>query len=99
MGLKDPNVVSPKNRKRVAIVLSNPAVSSTTGWPVGFRWSELAHRYQSQRREVSDPRDSSELYLAKGKTVTGFANAGEDYDNAVWSRNLLSRDQLGWKTK
>src|SRR6202007_441701 len=45
MSLKDPNVVNPKNRKRVAVVLSNPAVSSTTGWPVGFWWSELAHPY------------------------------------------------------
>jgi putative intracellular protease/amidase len=31
-------------------------------------------------------------YLAKGKTVTGFANVEEDFaDNAVWSTNLLSR--------
>jgi hypothetical protein len=47
MSLKDPKVVSPKNRKRAAIVLSNPAVSSTTGWPVGFWWSELAHPISS----------------------------------------------------
>jgi putative intracellular protease/amidase len=45
MSLKDPNVVDPKNRKRVAIVLSNPTVSTTTGWPAGFWWSELAHPY------------------------------------------------------
>jgi putative intracellular protease/amidase len=25
--------------------LSNPAVSSTTGWPVGFWWSEVTHPY------------------------------------------------------
>jgi putative intracellular protease/amidase len=31
--------------KRVAIVASNPAVSPTTGWPVGFWWSELTHPY------------------------------------------------------
>ena len=35
----------PMPRKRVAIVISNPAVSTTTGWPVGFWWSELAHPY------------------------------------------------------
>jgi putative intracellular protease/amidase len=45
MSLKDPNVVNPKKTKRVAIVLSNPAVSTTTGWPVGFWWSELSHPY------------------------------------------------------
>jgi putative intracellular protease/amidase len=45
MSLKDPNVVDPRARKRVAIVLANPAVSPTTGWPVGFWWSELTHPY------------------------------------------------------
>lgn len=43
MSLKNPNVVNPRKGKRVAIVISNPAVSTTTGWPVGFWWSELAH--------------------------------------------------------
>src|SRR4029450_12473822 len=45
MSLRDPNVVSPDRKKRVAIVLANPAVSTTTGWPVGFWWSELTHPY------------------------------------------------------
>ena len=45
MSLKDANVVDPKHKKKVAIVLSNPATSSTTGWPVGFWWSELSHPY------------------------------------------------------
>lgn len=45
MSLQNPNIVSQKSPKRVAIVISNPAVSTTTGWPVGFWWSELAHPY------------------------------------------------------
>src|ERR1700758_5780629 len=45
MSLKDSNVVNPKKRKRVAVVISNPAISTTTGWPVGFWWSELSHPY------------------------------------------------------
>src|SRR5262245_32725018 len=49
MSLKNPNVVRSQSPKRVAIVLSNPAVSTTTGWPVGFWWSELAHPYLSFR--------------------------------------------------
>ena len=32
-------------RKRIALVIANPAVSTTTGWPVGFWWSELTHPY------------------------------------------------------
>jgi putative intracellular protease/amidase len=45
MSLKDPNVVDSKRKKRVAIVIANPAVSTTTQWPVGFWWSELTHPY------------------------------------------------------
>lgn len=45
MSLADPNPVNSKNPKGVAIVIANPAVSTTTGWPVGFWWSELTHPY------------------------------------------------------
>jgi putative intracellular protease/amidase len=45
VSLKDPNVVSKSHPKRVAIVIANPAVSTTTQWPVGFWWSELSHPY------------------------------------------------------
>jgi putative intracellular protease/amidase len=41
----DRNPVNPARPKRAAIVISNPAVSSSTGWPVGFWWSELTHPY------------------------------------------------------
>jgi putative intracellular protease/amidase len=200
MSLKDPNVVNAKAKKRVAIVIANPAVSSTTGWPVGFWWAELTHPYHAFTEKgyeveifspaggkceadgMSDPNDASgysktdllsqgfihtpELtalvdntrpvseinvaafdaivvaggqapmftfqdatalqkkfvefyeagkvttalchgtailafaklsngdYLAKGKTVTGFANVEEDFaDNAVWGYGLLPRDK------
>jgi putative intracellular protease/amidase len=39
-------------------------------------------------------------FLAKGKTVTGFANVEEDFaDNAVWSYGLLPRDKhvMPWR--
>jgi putative intracellular protease/amidase len=206
MSLKDANPVNSKRPKRVAIVLSNPAVSPTTGWPVGFWWSELTHTYFAfseigyevdifspdggtcQADAMSDPRDpsgysSSDLismgfiatptliklveatkpveeiqvaafdaiviaggqapmvtfesaralhrtfaefyeagkvacalchgvailrytklsngeYLAKGKTVTGFANVEEDFaDHAVWNAGLLPRDKhvMPWR--
>src|ERR1700736_974387 len=45
MSLRDPNVVNSRKKKRVAMVISNPAVATTTGWPVGFWWSELTHPY------------------------------------------------------
>jgi putative intracellular protease/amidase len=43
MSVRDPNPLDPLHPKRVAMVLSNPAASTTTGWPVGFWWSELTH--------------------------------------------------------
>jgi putative intracellular protease/amidase len=49
MSLKDPNVVSKQQPKRVAIVLANPAISASTGWPVGFWWSELTHPWLAFR--------------------------------------------------
>lgn len=206
MSLKNPNLLNPNKRKRVAIVIANPAISTTTNWPVGFWWSELTHPYfvltehgyevevfspQGGRCEadaMSDPRDSSGysssdlitmgfiatpklltlvdntrkvseidvsqfdaivvaggqapmftfegaidlhkkfvafyeagkiacalchgvailryarlstgVHLAKGKTVTGFANVEEDFaDNAVWTMNLLPRDKhvMPWR--
>jgi hypothetical protein len=39
------DVRSPKNPKRIAIVVSNPSVSKQTGWPIGFWWSEVVHPY------------------------------------------------------
>jgi len=206
VSLRDPNVVSKSHPKRVAIVIANPAVSTTTQWPVGFWWSELSHPYYvlseagyeievfspdggtCEADSMSDPRDASGYsasdlismgflstprlaqlvantkkasdidiakfhailvaggqapmftfekatvlqkkfvefyekgklacvlchgvallkyaklsngeYLAKGKTVTGFANVEEDFaDEAVWSMKLLSRDKhiMPWR--
>lgn len=45
MSHKNLNPVNASNPKRVAIVISNHAQSTTTGWPVGFWWSELTHPY------------------------------------------------------
>jgi putative intracellular protease/amidase len=208
MSLQDPNRVNKLQPRRIAIVIANPAVSTTTGWPVGFWWSELSHPYfvfteagyevevfspnggKCEADGMSDPRDPSgysasdlisagfiatpalvqlvdrtrkvseievarfdaivvaggqapmftfetatELHakfvqfyeagklacalchgcailryarlssgelLAKGKTVTGFANVEEDFaDNAVWNMKLISRDQhlMPWRVE
>jgi putative intracellular protease/amidase len=208
MSLRDPNVVNPGQKKRVAVVLANPARSSTTGWPVGFWWSELTHPYlaftergyevelfsqdggKCEADAMSDPRDpsgysshdlismgfvatprlaalveatkkvstldvaafdaivvaggqapmfsfeaatdlhrkfaafyeagkiacalchgvavlryarrSSGELIAKGKTVTGFANVEEDFaDEAVWSMGLLARGKhvMPWRVE
>jgi len=89
MSLKDPNVVNAKNKKRIAIVIANPATSVTTGWPVGFWWSELTHPYfvltekgyeveifspqggKCEADGMSDPRDPSG-YSASDLISMGF---------------------------
>jgi putative intracellular protease/amidase len=206
MSLRDPNVASKKTPKRIAMVIANPTTSTTTGWPVGFWWSELTHPFHAFHEVgyevevfspeggacaadgLSDPRDasgysasdllslgflhtpslaalvektkpvseidvarfdaivvaggqapmfsfekaiglqrkfvefyeagkvaaalchgvallryaklSSGEYLAKGKTVTGFANAEEDFaDEAVWGMGALPRGKhlMPWR--
>jgi putative intracellular protease/amidase len=62
MSLKDANPVNARAKKRIALVLSNPAVSTTTGWPVGFWWSELSHPYLA--------------FAEKGYDVSLFSPAG-----------------------
>jgi putative intracellular protease/amidase len=47
MSLRNHNVVNTNAKKRVAIVIANPTVSTTTGWPVGFWWAELTHPYSA----------------------------------------------------
>ena len=45
---------------------------------------------------------SNGRYVARGRTVTGFANVEEDFaDNAVWQMNLLPRDKhvMPWRVE
>jgi putative intracellular protease/amidase len=206
MSVRDPNPVDARRPKRIGIVLSNPAISTTTGWPVGFWCSELTQPWlafaergyevevfspeggKCEADALSDPRDPSgysetdlislgflstpklaalvqatrpiaelsidvfdaivvaggqapmftfegatELQrlfvaffevgkvaaalchgvallryarlsggelLARGRTVTGFANIEEDFaDNAVWEMGALPRDRhlMPWR--
>jgi putative intracellular protease/amidase len=91
MSLKNKNSVNPKNPGRVAVVLANPAVSTTAGWPVGFWWSELSHPYLVLSEKgfeievfspeggkcvadaMSDPRDASG-FASSDLISMGFVN-------------------------
>ncbi|MEZ4404909.1 MAG: type 1 glutamine amidotransferase domain-containing protein [Polyangiales bacterium] len=92
MSLRDANPSNKKNPKRVAIVIANPATSTTTGWPVGFWWSELTHPYlafheagyevevfspaggRCEADGMSDPRDASG-YSASDLISLGFIHS------------------------
>lgn len=106
MSVRNVNAVRPGAPKRVAIVIANPAVSTTTGWPVGFWWSELTHPYYCFRQAgyevaifspdggrceadgMSDPRDASG-YSAGDLITMGYlatpALAGLTAETAVVS--------------
>lgn len=91
MSLRDPNPSNKNKPKRVAITIANPTTSTTTGWPVGFWWSELTHPYyvfheagyeveifspaggKCEADGMSDPRDASG-YSASDLISMGFIN-------------------------
>jgi putative intracellular protease/amidase len=62
MSLKNTNVRDTAKPKRVALVIANPSVSTTTGWPVGFWWSELTHPYY----EFSEAGYEVEIFSPEG---------------------------------
>jgi putative intracellular protease/amidase len=77
MSLKNPNVVNPQQPKRIAMVIANPAISTTTQWPVGFWWSELSHPYYE--------------FSEKGYEVTVFSpNGGKCEADAMSDPNDAS---------
>jgi putative intracellular protease/amidase len=39
------DVLNPEKPKRVLMIVANPAVSETTGWPIGFWAAEMTHSY------------------------------------------------------
>jgi len=41
----NPNPVRPGSTKRVLLIAANPAVSTQTGWPIGFWYAEVTHPY------------------------------------------------------
>lgn len=40
--------------KKILMIVSNPAVSPVTGWPIGFWWAELSHAYEVFDKEGYD---------------------------------------------
>ncbi len=39
------NMTHPAEPKKALMVVANPTVSPTTGWPIGFWWAELTHPF------------------------------------------------------
>ena len=98
MSLKDDNPVNAGHPKRIALVLANPSTSSTTGWPVGFWWSELSHPYAAFIDRGVFPRmvsDAPTLYppalIDRASVVTVVIDVNE---TPSWSTLDMSSEAL-----
>lgn len=65
------DILNPNRPKRILMVVANPAVSKTTGWPVGFWWAELTHPYWE--------------FVEKGYEVDLVSPQGGDLKWDAWS--------------
>jgi putative intracellular protease/amidase len=81
------NRVNPEVPKRVALVLSNAATSTTTGWPVGFWWAELTHPYF----QFTEAGYEIEIFSPLGGRCEADAISDPD-DQSQWqSEDVISR--------
>lgn len=90
MSLRDPNPTNKSKPKRVAIVLANAATSSTTGWPVGFWWSELTHPYYAFHEAGYEV----ELFSPAGGACVADAMSDPRDASGYSSEDLLTRGFL-----
>lgn len=70
-------------KKTILMVVANPSVSTTTGWPVGFWASELIHPYDAFVRQ------GYEVAVASpegGKDAVGLQSRIEDEANRIGAR-------------
>lgn len=83
----DLNPVNPSRPKRAAIVISNRAVSTSTGWPVGFWWSELTHPYYA----FTEIGWEVDIYSPDGGPCTADAMSDPE-DASEWQKeDVISR--------
>jgi putative intracellular protease/amidase len=87
MSLLNPNVVNPRRPKRIAVVIANPAISTTTGWPVGFWWSELTHAYLA----FSDVGYEVEVFSPLGGSCRADALSDPSDPSGYSAHDLITR--------
>lgn len=90
MSLHDPNPVSSVRRKRVALVIANPATSGTTGGPVGFWWSELTHPWHV----FAEAGYAVELFSPDGGRCDGDAMSDPNDPSGYSRTDLISQGFL-----
>ena len=81
------NPTTPHNPKRVLMVIPNPSHSPTTGWPVGFWWSELTHPFW----EFSEAGYEIEVSSPEGGRVEADGFSDPDHESGYAKHDFLSR--------
>lgn len=76
--------------KRVLMLASNPSVSPTTGWPVGFWWAELTHPYW----EFTEARYEVTIASPDGGELVPDGFSDPDDESGYSAHDLIS---LGFK--
>lgn len=84
------NVSHPDTPKRILMVAANAATSKTTGWPVGFWWSELTHPYWC----FSEVGYDVEIRSPEGGPLQGDGFSDPEDDSGYSAEDLIS---LGFK--
>jgi putative intracellular protease/amidase len=87
MSHKNLNPSNSKHPKRVALVIANPATSTTTGWPVGFWWSELTHPYF----EFTENGYEVEIFSPSGGKCEADAMSNPEDPSQWQADDLISR--------
>lgn len=77
--------------KRILIIAANPAISPTTGWPIGFWWAELTHPYWAFHEAG---------YAIDIASPAGGDLAGDAYSDPADASGYSAHDilSLGFKT-
>jgi putative intracellular protease/amidase len=68
-------------------VISNPAVSTSTGWPVGFWWSELTHPYYA----FTEAGWEVDVYSPDGGRCTWDAMSDPEDESQWQAEDVISR--------
>ena len=80
------DILDPAKPKRVAILVSNPAVSPLTGWPVGFWWAELVHPYW----ELTEHGYEVDIYSPDGGELVADAWSDPRDESGFSAEDILS---------
>jgi putative intracellular protease/amidase len=73
--------------KRVLMLASNPSVSETTGWPIGFWWAELTHPYW----EFTEAGYEVVIASPDGGALQGDSFSDPSDDSGYSAHDLISR--------